>query len=144
MIDRQLLYDVSRKAKTGQLNETDFGRIFTLFGQICNSDEILRFTLKGYTESFQFCFDQYAFGIWFENGNCQTETGMIALADVTFWIHKETALDILNGRIYSAVAHMNGDVDYTGYKDGAIRFIGILESVLDIIHQAEERGEEEQ
>ena len=29
------------------------------------------------------------------------------------------------------MAHMNGDVDYTGYKDGAIRFIGILESVLD-------------
>lgn len=34
---------------------------------------------------------------------------------------------------------MNGDVDYIGYKDGAIRFISILENVLDEITDSARR-----
>ena len=57
-------------------------------------------------------------------------------------IEKEVALDILNGRVYSAVAHMNGDVDYTGYKDDAVRFQSILEEVLDGIMKQAQMQEE--
>lgn len=132
MLDgRALVNAVGKKIREGTIQEQDFDSVFEVFAQICNTDEILLFTLKGYTESFQFYFDEYSYGIIFENGTCRTVKGTISLPDVTFKIHKPVALDIINGQVYSAVAHMNGDVDYTGYKDGAIRFIGILENVLD-------------
>lgn len=129
--DKTSVTVLGKKILTGTVQEQDFDLVFDIFAQICNTDEILLFTLKGYTESFQFHFDEYSYGIIFENGVCSTVKGTISLPDVTFKIHKSVALDIINGKVYSAVAHMNGDVDYTGYKDGAIRFIGILESVLD-------------
>ena len=79
--------------------------------------------------------------ILFENGVCRTLKGTVQFPAVTFWIHKDAALEIINGQVYSAVAQMNGDVDYTGYKDGAIRFIPILESALDgIANIAKEKG----
>ena len=65
--------------------------------------------------------------------------GTITLPAFTFRIHTAVALYIINGRVYSAVAHMNGDVDYIGYKDGAIRFISILENVLDEITDSARR-----
>lgn len=86
-------------------------------------------------------FDEYSYAIVFEKGVCKTVKGTIQFPDVTYWIHKEVALDIINGRVYSAVAHMNGDVDYIGYKDSAIRFIAILENALDgIAGMAKEKG----
>lgn len=141
MIDRKLMQEFGKKAKQESIGEQDFDAAYQLFEQICNTDEILKFKLRNYSESFQFHFDEYSYGIIFDNGSCRTEKGSISLPDVTFWIHKNVALDILNGRVYSAVAHMNGDVDYIGYKDGAIRFIPILEEVLDIIQSAADRGE---
>ena len=132
MLEEQALVEaVGRKILDEAVGEQDFDAVFEVFARICNTDGILLFTLKGYTESFQFYFDEYSYGIIFENGSCRTVKGTISLPDVTFKIHKPVALAIINGQVYSAVAHMNGAVDYTGYKDGAIRFIGILESVLD-------------
>ncbi len=122
---------IGKAIRDGNVQETDLDDVFEVFADVCNTDEILLFTLKNYTESFQFYFDDYSAAIEFENGRCRTEKGQIRLPDVTFRIRTKIALDILNGRVYSAVAHMNGDIDYTGYKDGAIRFIAILESVLD-------------
>lgn len=124
---------ISKKIADKTVGESDFQEVFTLFAQICNRDDILLFTLKGYNKSFQFIFDEYEFLLTFREGTCDFMQGRMELADVTFRIEKEIALDIINGRVYSAVAHMNGDVDYTGYKDDAVRFQGILEQVLDAI-----------
>ena len=141
LLDEELLLGVGTKILNEAVTESDLDQVFEAFAQICNTDEILLFTLKGYTESFQFVFDEYSYAIMFENGVCRTVKGTIPLPDVTFWIHKPVALEIINGQIYSAVAHMNGDVDYTGYKDGAIRFIPVLESGLDgLANFAKERG----
>lgn len=125
--------EISKKIADKTVRESDFQEVFTLFAQICNRDDILLFTLKGYNKSFQFIFDEYEFLLTFREGTCDFMQGRMELADVTFRIEKEIALDIINGRVYSAVAHMNGDVDYTGYKDDAVRFQGILEQVLDAI-----------
>lgn len=125
--------EISKKIADKTVGESDFQEVFTLFAQICNRDDILLFTLKGYNKSFQFIFDEYEFLLTFREGTCDFMQGRMELADVTFRIEKEIALDIINGRVYSAVAHMNGDVDYTGYKDDAVRFQGILEQVLDAI-----------
>lgn len=142
-MDSERMFEIGTRILEDRLTEADFDNVFILFEQVCNTNDILTFTLKGYSESFQFIFDEYAYGIMFQNGICKMAKGEISLPDVTFWIHKEVALDILNGRVYSAVAHMNGDVDYTGYKDGAIRFAGILECVLDeITEYAEGRRED--
>lgn len=138
-MDEDLMFETGTKILEDRLNEADFDNIFVLFEQVCNSDDILTFTLKGYSESFQFVFDEYSYAIVFENGSCRTVKGTISLPDVTFRIHKAVALDIINGRVYSAVAHMNGDVDYIGYKDGAIRFISVLENVLDEITDSARR-----
>ena len=139
-MDENLMFETGIKILENRLTETDFDNVFTLFGQICNTNDILSFTLKGYSESFQFIFDEYCHAIIFENGICRNVKGTIPLPDVTFRIHREVALDIINGRIYSAVAHMNGDVDYIGFKNGAVRFAGILENVLDEITDAAGRA----
>lgn len=141
LLNEQLAVDVGNKILKEAVTEQDFDDVFQAFEEICNSDEILLFTLKGYSESFQFVFDEYSYVILFENGVCRTLKGTVQFPDVTFWIHKDVALEIINGQVYSAVAQMNGDVDYTGYKDGAIRFIPILESALDgIANIAKEKG----
>lgn len=141
LLNEQLAVDVGNKILKEAVTEQDFDDVFRAFEEICNSDEILLFTLKGYSESFQFVFDEYSYVILFENGVCRTLKGTVQFPDVTFWIHKDVALEIINGQVYSAVAQMNGDVDYTGYKDGAIRFIPILESALDgIANIAKEKG----
>ncbi len=141
LLNEQLVVDVGNKILKEAVTEQDFDAVFQAFEEICSNDEILLFTLKGYSESFQFIFDEYSYVIVFENGICKTMKGTVQFPDVTFWIHKNVALEIINGQIYSAVAHMNGDVDYTGYKDGAIRFIPILESALDgIVNVAKEKG----
>lgn len=141
LLNEQLVLEVGNKILKEAVTEADLDAVFQAFEDICTSDDILLFTLKDYTESFQFVFDEYSYGIVFEKGVCKTLKGTIQFPDVTYWIHKEVALDIINGRVYSAVAHMNGDVDYIGYKDGAIRFIAILESALDgIAGMAKERG----
>lgn len=136
-LDKVLAAKIGGMIKEGSVTADGFQDVFTLFEQICNSDDILNFTLKGYTKSFQFYFNEYAFVIRFQNGKCEAGAGTMLLPDVTFKIEKEVALDIINGRVYSAVAHMNGDVDYTGFKDNAVRFQSILEQVLDgIVKQA--------
>lgn len=143
LLNEQLAVDVGNKILKEAVTEKDFDDVFRAFEEICNHDEILLFTLKGYSESFQFVFDEYSYVIIFENGVCRTVKGTVRFPDVTFWIHKDVALEIINGQIYSAVAQMNGDVDYIGYKDGAIRFISILESALDgIVSAAKEKGAE--
>lgn len=131
--DMEMKEMLGKKIAAGTAGEEDFQSVFTLFEQICNSDDILIFTLKGYGKSFQFIFNEYSFVIEFRDGRCSVAPGRIRLPDVTFKIEKEVALDIINDRVYSAVAHMNGDVDYTGYKDDAVRFQSILEQVLDVI-----------
>lgn len=141
-LDFALTEKIGTKMLAGEVRENDFRDVFQLFFQICNSDDILNFTLKGYTKSFQFIFNEYEFVIAFRNGACSTREGRMELPDVTFKIEKEVALDILNGRVYSAVAHMNGDVDYTGYKDDAVRFQSILEEVLDGIMKQAQMQEE--
>lgn len=136
-LDQRLVGKIGKMILAGQAGAEEFQDVFTLFQQVCNTDDILLFTLKGYQKSFQFIFNEYEFVIEFQNGVCSTKAGRILLPDVTFRIEKEVALDIINGRVYSAVAHMNGDVDYTGYKDDAVRFQSILEQVLDqIVKQA--------
>lgn len=132
-LNEKLVETIGEKIRSETVGEQDFDAVFEVFAQICNSDDILLFTLKDYTESFQFHFDEYDYGILFEKGVCRTVKGTVPLPDVTYWIHKPVALEIINGQVYSAVAHMNGDVDYIGYKDGAIRFIAILENVLDVV-----------
>lgn len=128
---------IGKKILAGTVKAEEFQDVFTLFEQLCNNDDILIFILKGYTKSFQFIFNEYEFVIEFQDGHCKAGAGKILLPGVTFKIEKEVALDIINGRVYSAVAHMNGDVDYTGYKDDAVRFQSILERVLDgIVKQA--------
>ncbi len=141
LLNEQLMLEVGNKILKEAVTEADLDAVFQAFESICASDDILLFTLKDYTESFQFVFDEYSYGIAFEKGVCKTVKGTIQFPDVTYRIHKEVALDIINGRVYSAVAHMNGDVDYIGYKDGAIRFIAILENALDgITGIAKEKG----
>ena len=141
LLNEQLVLEVGNKILEEAVTEADLDAVFQAFEEICASDDILLFTLKDYTESFQFVFDEYSYAIVFEKGVCKTVKGTIQFPDVTYWIHKEVALDIINGRVYSAVAHMNGDVDYIGYKDGAIRFIAILENALDgIAGMAKEKG----
>lgn len=136
-LDRRLAKEIGGKILAGNVEEKDFQSVFDLFGQICSNDDILIFTLKTYDKNFQFIFEEYEFIIQFQNGNCSTGSGRMELPDVTFKIAKNVALDIINGRVYSAVAHMNGDVDYTGYKDDAVKFQSILEQVLDeIVKQA--------
>lgn len=136
-LDKMLAEKIGKKILVGTVEAEDFRDVFQLFQQICNSDDILIFTLKGYGKSFQFIFNEYEFIIEFRDGSCIAEPGIRMLPDVTFRIEKEVALDIINGRVYSAVAHMNGDVDYTGYKDDAVKFQSILEQVLDeIVKQA--------
>ena len=121
LLNEQLISEVGNKILKEAITEADLDAVFQAFENICTSDGILLFTLKDYTKSFQFVFDEYSYGIVFEKGVCKTLKGAVQFPDVTYWIHKEVALDIINGRVYSAVAHMNGDVDYIGYKDGAIR-----------------------
>lgn len=141
LLNEKLVLEVGNKILEEAVTEADLDAVFQAFEEICASDDILLFTLKDYTESFQFVFDEYSYAIVFEKGVCKTVKGTIQFPDVTYWIHKEVALDIINGRVYSAVAHMNGDVDYIGYKDSAIRFIAILENALDgIAGMAKEKG----
>lgn len=141
LLNEKLVLEVGNKILEEAVTEADLDAAFQAFEEICGSDDILLFTLKDYTESFQFVFDEYSYAIVFEKGVCKTVKGTIQFPDVTYWIHKEVALDIINGRVYSAVAHMNGDVDYIGYKDSAIRFIAILENALDgIAGMAKEKG----
>ncbi|MGL6197500.1 MAG: hypothetical protein ACRC3H_01070 [Lachnospiraceae bacterium] len=142
-MDEDLMFKTGMKILRDQLEETDLADVFVLFEQVCNTNDILTFILKGYCESFQFILSEYTYAIVFENGLCRTVKGTISLPDLTFRIRKEVALDIINGRVYSAVAHMNGDVDYIGYKDGAIRFISILESFLDGIIDFAKEGRNE-
>lgn len=133
----ELAKELGKKILAGAVVAEEFQDVFSVFEEICNSDDILIFILKGYTKSFQFIFNEHEFVIEFQNGECKTSQGRILLPGVTFKIEKEVALDIINGRVYSAVAHMNGDVDYTGYKDDAVKFQAILERVLDgIVKQA--------
>lgn len=132
-LDVVLAEKIGKKIQTKTVEAQDFQDTFELFPQVCNTDDILIFTLKGYTKKFQFIFNEYEFMIEFEDGVCSAGPGRMVLPDVTFKIEKEVALDIINGNVYSAVAHMNGDVDYTGYKDDAVRFQAILEEVLDLI-----------
>ena len=80
-MDEDLMFETGTKILEDRLNEADFDNIFVLFEQVCNSDDILTFTLKGYSESFQFVFDEYSYAIVFENGSCRTVKGTISLPD---------------------------------------------------------------
>ena len=51
-MDEDLMFETGTKILEDRLNEADFDNIFVLFEQVCNSDDILTFTLKGYCESF--------------------------------------------------------------------------------------------
>lgn len=125
--------EIADKMRTRSLREEDIDAVFKLFAQICNSEDTLLFELKGYSESFQFVFEESSYGIVFNEGKCEVFRGKIHWPEMTFRIQKSVVLEILTGQVYSAVAHMAGDIDYTGFKSGAIRFIGILETVLDEI-----------
>lgn len=132
-LELSLCSEIAKKMKDKSLKEEDFDAVFKLFAQICNSEDTLLFELKGYSESFQFVFEDYSYGIIFEDGKCKVYRGELHWPEMTFRIRKEVVLEILTGKVYSAVAHMAGNVDYTGFKNGAIRFMGILETVLDEI-----------
>lgn len=131
--DITLCRAIAEKIKNQSLQEADFDDVFKIFAWICNSEDTLLFELRGYNESFQFVFEEYFYGIVFIDGKCEVRKGSLHWPEVTFRIRKEIVLEILTGQVYSAVAHMAGDVDYTGFKDGAVRFMGILETVLDEI-----------
>ena len=64
-MDEDLMFETGTKILEDRLKEADFDNIFVLFEQVCNSDDILTFTLKGYSESFQFVFDEYSYAIVF-------------------------------------------------------------------------------
>jgi len=106
-MDEDLMFETGTKILEDRLKEADFDNIFVLFEQVCNSDDILTFTLKGYSESFQFVFDEYSYAIVFENGSCRTVKGTISLPDVTFRIHKAVALDKRPG-IFGGSPHERG------------------------------------
>lgn len=131
ILDRNLLQDIGEKLMSGTLAEPDFDGVFTLFAQMCNHSDALKFDLKGYTQSFQFELGNLRYVIQFENGTCRTSKGRMEQPNLTFRITMEKTIEILTGQVYSAVAHMNGDIDYTGLKNGAIRFQGILDAVLE-------------
>ena len=61
LLNEQLAVDVGNKILKEAVTEQDFDDVFQAFEEICNSDEILLFTLKGYSESFQFVFDEYSY-----------------------------------------------------------------------------------
>ena len=58
---------IGKAIRDGNVQETDLDDVFEVFADVCNTDEILLFTLKNYTESFQFYFDDYSAAIEFEN-----------------------------------------------------------------------------
>lgn len=125
--------EIAEKIRNQTLQEQDFDAVFQLFAQICNSEDMIVFNLRGYSESFQFIFEEYSYGMIFKEGRCEVCTGRIKWPGLTFRISKKTVLEILTGQVYSAVAHMAGQIDYTGFKSGAIKFMEILEDVLDEI-----------
>lgn len=99
LLNEQLISEVGNKILKEAVTEADLDAVFQAFENICTSDDILLFTLKDYTKSFQFVFDEYSYGIVFEKGVCKTLKGAVQFPDVTYWIHKEVALDIINGRV---------------------------------------------
>lgn len=130
-LDEELLEELRPEIQEGTLDDGALERAFTLFGQVCNNTEEIRYEMNGMTQSFQFNLDGEPYAIAFVNGACEVFRGVLQAPTVVFSITVQTVLDIVTGKIHSSVAQMKGDIDYTGPRHDAIAFQRIFELFLD-------------
>ena len=130
-IDDNLLREISRKMEEETLSASDLKAVVTLFGQLCNHREDLRYELQGVNLSVQFLLDDQAYGVCFEEGACQVIEGKLDLPEITFTVKIPKALEILTGRLHSSVAHMNGEIVIHGTRNDALQFQNYFELFLD-------------
>jgi putative sterol carrier protein len=129
--DKTLWDSVAVKLKKGGLAKTDIPDCFKLFCFACNGIDELRFELNDFTASYQFDFDGERFALAFKSGACSVYSGDLDLPDITMWMKPEIARDLIMGKANSGAAHMNGDIQYKGTKNSAVKLQSIFELFLD-------------
>ncbi len=130
-IDRAILSAISAKAANETLGEIDFGDCLKLFITVCNHVDELRVELHGYSQSYQFDFGGKRCAVIFRNGACAAYSGDVDQPDITMKMATHVIRDLLVGALNSGVAHMNGEIEYKGTKNGAVKLQTIFDLFLD-------------
>ncbi|MCX7027137.1 MAG: SCP2 sterol-binding domain-containing protein [Spirochaetes bacterium] len=130
-LDRGLLNSITGKIADGTLAKTDLLDCLRLFCMLCNHDDEIRFEIKDYSQSYQLEIGSQHFAVVFLRGACEARLGDMESPDITMKVDLANLLSLLMGSLNSGAAHMNGDIQYKGTKNGAIKLQSIFELFLD-------------
>ncbi len=127
----QSFQEIERALRNGTMDIGKLRNAVAFFAHLCNTTDEIRYEIGTIPYVYQFNIDDAKYTIGFDGGGCESWEGASDSPTVIFTMSADTALRILNGKVYSLVAQMGGFITYTGPKPEAVVFQGIFELFLD-------------